>query len=151
MSIRLSTGMRNKICEGGTGGGVKGALDGGFLYIFPGSQPTTPDAGATGTMLGKVSVNADGTTGLTFQLPAVLGVISKTTAQTWQFIGLVDGQAGWFRFSGPGDTPTSTSATAARIDGTIGTAGADVDIGNSNIVTGAVNTVDKFSITMPGA
>jgi hypothetical protein len=147
MSIRLSTGLRNKLLETG----FKPAMDGGFLYIYPGSQPTIPDAGASGTLLGKVSVNADDTTGLTFGLPAVLGVISKTAAETWQFLGLVDGQAGWFRFAQAGDTPTGTSQTAARFDGTIGTAGADVDIGNSNIAAGAVNTVDKFSVTMPGA
>lgn len=151
MSIRLSTGLRNKILEGGAGGGVKGALDGGFVYVYPGTQPTSPDTGATGTLLGKVSVEADDTTGLTFEAAAVLGVIQKAAAELWQFEGLAVGQAGWFRYSEDGDTPTSNSATAARLDGTIGTAGADMDIGNTNITVGAVNTVDRFSVTMPAA
>jgi|KBSMisStaDraftv2_1062788.scaffolds.fasta_scaffold01044_4 hypothetical protein len=147
MSIRLSTGLRNKTLESG----FKPALDNGFLFIYPGSQPTNPDAAASGTLLGKVSASADDVTGLTFQVPAVLGVLSKTADELWQFIGLVDGQAGWFRFAEAGDNPASPSSTAARLDGTIGTAGADVDIGNSNIKTGAVNTVDRFTVTLPGA
>jgi hypothetical protein len=147
MSIRISTGLRNKLLESG----FKPNMDGGFLYLYPGSQPSTPDAAASGTLLGKVTVSADDATGLTFQTPAVLGVMSKTAAELWQFKGLTDGQVGWFRFCEAADTPTTASGTAARFDGTIGTAGADVDIGNSNIKTDAINTVDRFTVTMPGA
>lgn len=150
MTVRLSTGMRNKILDGGSGGGVAGALTSGFIYIYPGTQPTTPDTGATGTLLGKVTVNGDGTTGLSFDASSA-GVLPKAAAQTWRFTGLADGQAAWFRFSAASDTPTATSSSAARIDGTIGTAGADLNIANTNIVTGAVSTVDNFTITMPGS
>lgn len=150
MSVRISTGMRNKILAGGTSGGVKGALAGGFIYIYPGSQPTSPDTGASGTLLGKVTVNGDGSTGLTFDAP-VNGVLSKAAGETWRFIGLADGQAGWFRFSDATDTPTATSTSAARIDGTIGTVGADAEIANTNIVLGSSNTVDQFTVTEPGA
>jgi hypothetical protein len=151
MSIRLSTGLRNKVLVGGAGGGVKGALDLGFIYVYPGAQPTTPDLAATGTLLGKISISALGVTGLTFAAPAVLGVLSKTPAELWQFKGLADGQAGWFRFAEAGDNPAAPSNTAARLDGTIGTAGADMDIANSNIAVDSINTADQFTVTMPGA
>lgn len=151
MSIRLSTGLRNKLLEGGSSGGIKGALASGFVYIYPGSQPTSPDTGATGTLLGKVTVSGDGSTGVTFASTASSGVLSKNGSETWKFTGLADGQAGWFRFSEAGDTPTALSTTAARMDGTIGTAGSDMDIANTNVVTGSSNTVDNFTVTMPGA
>ena len=147
MSIRLSTGLRNKVLESG----LKPALDGGFINIYPGSQPASPDTGATGTLLGTVSIQGLGATGLTLQVPAVLGVISKTAAEVWSFLGLTTGQAGWFRYFEAGDTPSANSTTAARLDGTIGTAGADIDIGNSNIAEGSSNTMDKFAVTLPAA
>jgi len=150
MTIRLSTGLRNDILNGGAGGGVRGAFAGGFIYIFPGTQPASPDTGATGTLLGKVTVNGDGSTGLNFDA-AVNGVMSKALAEVWRFLGLADGQAGWFRFCEASDTPTVTSATASRMDGTLGTAGADMDISNTNVTTGAMNTVGDLTITMPGA
>ena len=33
MTVRLSTGLRNKMLNGGAGGGFKGALDGGKINI----------------------------------------------------------------------------------------------------------------------
>lgn len=150
MTMRLSTGLRNKLLDGGTAGGIKGSLAAGFIYIYTGTPPATPDTGATGTLLGKVTKNNDGITGLTFDA-AVAGVSSKAAAETWQFTGLAAGQAAWFRFSEAADTPTVTDSTKARIDGTLGTAGADVNIANTSITVGAVSTVDSFTVTMPGS
>jgi hypothetical protein len=101
-------------------------------------------------MLGRVTVGGDGVTGLSLGA-AANGVIEKAVAEAWRFVGLADGAAGWWRYSEPGDTPTATSDTMKRIDGSIGTAGADANIANTNVVTGAVSTVDEFAITMPGA
>lgn len=150
MTIRLSTGMRNAILDGGAGGGVKGALAAGFVHIFSGAQPTSGDIGATGVMLGRVTLDGDGVTGINLGA-AANGVIEKAVAEAWRFVGLADGAAGWWRYSEASDTPTATSTTAKRIDGSIGTAGADANIANTNVVTGAISTVDEFSITMPGA
>lgn len=146
MTIRLSTGARTKFLNAG----VKPTLDDGFIYLYAGTQPTSPDTGATAQLLGKVTVEADGTTGVTLDT-AVAGVLSKAVAELWQFSGLADGQVGWFRFSEAADTPTATSTANARIDGSIGTAGGNLNISNTNIVTDAINTVDGFTIVMPGA
>lgn len=148
MTVRISTGMRNALLNGGTAGGVAGALRLGFLYLYDGTQPAAADTGATGTQLGKVTVNDDGTTGLTFDA-AVAGVIAKAAAENWKFHGLANGNAGWYRFCEAADVPGNTSSTAKRIDGLVGTAGADANISNTAIVAGAVSTVDSWSFTMP--
>jgi hypothetical protein len=150
MTIRLSTGARNAMLGNGTNAGLRAALAAGFLYIYSGSQPATADLGATGTLLGKVTVNDDGTTGLTFDAAAA-GVLSKAAAETWKFHGLAAGTAGWFRFSDSADTPTASSATAKRVDGLIGTAGADVNMSNTNVVLAAQSTIDSFSLTLPAS
>jgi hypothetical protein len=149
MTMRLSTGLRNKLLDGGAAGGVKGSFNLGFIAIMTGSQPTTADAAATGTLLGTISVNGGGT-GITFDA-AVAGVLSKAAAETWRFTGLVAGVAGWFRLYAPGDTITNLSTTAARLDGSIGTSGADLNLTNLNITVAQVNTCDTFTVTMPAA
>jgi hypothetical protein len=148
MTIRVSTGARNAMLGNGTNLGLRAALAAGFLYLYTGSQPATADAGATGTLVGKVTVNGDGTTGLTFDA-ASGGVLSKAAAEAWKFTGLADGTVGWFRFSDSADTPTASSATAKRVDGLVGTAGADANMSNTAVLTGAVSTVDSFSLTLP--
>ena len=149
MAARLSTILRNKMLDGGSTGGMKMGLTLGFINVYSGPQPLTADLGATGTLLGTVSVNAGGT-GLTFDA-SVAGVLSKAAAETWKFVGAADGVAGWFRFYEPTDTPSAVTTTKARLDGSIASSGADMTIANISIVTGAPNTVDVFSFTLPSA
>jgi hypothetical protein len=147
MSFRLSTGLRGKILDGGGSGGYKLAFASCFINIYTGSQPASPDNPATGTLLGTVSVNGSGT-GMTFDA-SVAGVLSKAAAETWRFTGLTDGVAGWFRLWQTGDTVTNSSTTAARLDGTCGTSGAELNLTNLNITNGQVNTCDSLTITQP--
>jgi hypothetical protein len=150
MTIRLSTGMTNKLLDGGTTGGIKGAF-GGYLAVFAGSQPADADTGSgAAVLLGTTTNNDDGTTALAFDA-TVAGVISKAAAQNWKFHGLTTGVAGWFLLYQTGDTYTGSSTSYARITGTIGTAGADLNISNTSIVTAAVTTIDTFTISIPKA
>lgn len=147
MTVRLSTGLRNKMLDGGSTGGIKGSLNLGFINVYSGPQPLTADTGATGTLLGTVSVNAGGT-GLTFDA-ASGGVISKAAAEAWKFNGLAVGTAGWFRFYPAAGSPSSTSTTEARLDGSIAAAGADLNLSNISITVSAPSTVDVFQFTIP--
>jgi hypothetical protein len=147
MTIRLSTMARNKLLDGGTSGGIKGAFNLGFMNIYSGSQPSNADTGATGTLLGTVSVNGAGG-GISFD-PSVAGVIAKAAAELWRFTGLAAGIAGWYRLYEATDTPGNTQSTKARVDGAIGSSGADLNLTNLQIQPGQVNTCDAFTITMP--
>lgn len=150
MAIRLSDEARNRLLAGGANGGIKNAFNGGFIAILSGSQPNSANTGATGTLLGTVTVNGDGTTGISFDAP-VAGVISKAAAEAWKFTGLAAGIAGWFRMYAAGDTITATDSTKPRIDGAIGTSGAELNLSNVTIAVGQVNTVDSFTIGEPAA
>jgi hypothetical protein len=147
MTIRLSTMARNKLLDGGANGGIKGAFNLGFMNIYSGSQPSNADTGATGILLGTVSVNGAGG-GISFD-PSVAGVIAKAAAELWRFTGLAAGIAGWYRLYEPTDTPATTQSTKARVDGAIGSSGADLNLTNLQIQLGQVNTCDAFTITMP--
>lgn len=146
MTVRLSTGLRDKMLQGGVGGGLKGALDGGYINIYTGPQPISADAGATGTLLGTVSVNAEGT-GLTFAMPAS-GAIDKSPDETWRFMGLAAGTAGYCRFYPAGGNPAAVSTTEARIDGAIASSGGEMTISNISVTVGSPNTIDQFTIIL---
>jgi hypothetical protein len=117
--------------------------------VYAGSQPADADAAASGTLLGTVTVNGAGT-GLTFDA-AVAGVLSKAAAESWRFTGLADGIAGWFRMWAAGTNPANASTTEARIDGSVGSSGADMNLSNISVKVGQVSTADSFTITAPGA
>lgn len=133
--------------------GIKEALADGVIYIYSGPQPASADDAVQGTLLGKVTEDAAAfafgspTNGLEFDAP-VAGVLNKAAAENWKFNGDADGTAGWFRFMGNPTDSLGSSTTLARIDGNIGTFGADLNLSNINIVTGAPNTVDVFRLSM---
>lgn len=55
MTIRLSTAARNLLLQSG---GFSGAFNKGSINIYSGTQPATPDAAATGALLGTVTVSS---------------------------------------------------------------------------------------------
>lgn len=131
-----------------TTGGIKGALQLGFINIYSGPQPLSANTAATGTLLGTVTLAGDGVTGLTFGAPAS-AVLSKAAAEEWKFIGLAGGTAGWLRFYPAGGNPALTSTSEARIDMAIATSGADANLSNISVTVDAPNTIDSFGITKP--
>ena len=148
MTIRLSDGLRNAMLDGGTGGGIKGALDGCFCAFFTGAQPASANDPMTGTLLGVLSVNGDGVTGLTWDA-ADAGSIAKAASESWRVEWDAVGVAGCFRFYMTGDTLTGSDPDAIRLDGSCGTSGADMNLTNLQTAVGRVDTCDGFAVTMP--
>ena len=153
MTIRLSTGLRNALI--GTGGGLAAVFANGTIEIYSGSQPASADAAPTGTLLGTVSKDAgaftpgSATNGLTWAA-AANGAVTKST-DNWQFTGLAAGTAGWFRLKGNAADAGALSTTLPRLDGSVANSGGDMNLSNTSIAIGSPNTVDVFSVTMPGA
>lgn len=107
-----------------------------------GSLTTVMATYGSGTVAGGVApVN-----GLSFSAP-VNGVVSKKNI--WSFVGVAAGTAGCFRFVQSIPDAGGASATAVRMDGSIATSGADLNLSNLSVTPGAPNTVDTFSWTQP--
>lgn len=105
---------------------------------------TTMTATSSGNMTGGV----DAVNGLQFAAP-VDGVLSKSG--TWSFNGIAVGTAGWFRFKQSALDDNTLSTTLARLDGSIATSGADMNLSNISITVGSPVTVDTLTITMPAS
>jgi len=152
MSVNLSTALRNGMLNAT---GMTTAFANGVLYIFSGPQPLNADAATQGTLLLKITKDAGSfafgtsTNGLNFAAPAS-GVVAKDS-NNWQGVGLVDGIAGWFRLMGNPSDSLGSSTSLPRMDGSVGTAGADLNLSSVNIVTSAPTTIDVFQFTLPAA
>lgn len=140
--------------QGVTNGGLRDIFRNGVLRVYSGSQPATADAAATGTLLleftesGGVFVHGAAANGLNWD-DAVLGVINKAAAETWKATGIADGTAGWFRFcANPADTGL-LSTSLARVDGSVGTSGADMLVVSTAIVTSDIYYMNSSTFTDP--
>ena len=121
-----------------------------------GAEPATADAAATGTLLCTIT----NTTGVSTDynlafLSATVGILTKNT-NTWQGTNIDSGTAGYFRVVRAPSASTlpdngSLSTTQIRLQGDIATSGAVLNLSNPILADGAVQNVDYFSMTLPGA
>lgn len=152
MTVALSTGLRNGMLNAT---GMKEAFTNGVLYIYSGPQPATADAAVQGTLLMKIT-KASGafsfgsaTNGLNLGSPSA-GVVAKDT-DVWSGVGIAVGTAGWFRLMGNTSDDLGSSTTLARMDGSIGTVGADLNLVSTSIAVGTPLTIDVFQYTLPAS
>jgi hypothetical protein len=147
MTIKTSTGLRNGML--GTGS-FKSLMDGGLLKVYGGAVPASADAALGGaTLLVTISLNGAGG-GLSFDAAAADGVIVKTASELWTGTVGTSGTATFYRFVAAGDDGTA-STTQKRVQGTVGTAGADGNITSTALVAAAPQNADYFSIALPTA
>jgi len=135
------------------GGSLKDRFKNGVLRIYSGSQPANPDTAVAGTLLIEVTVASGAfdhgaeANGLEFGA-AASGAIDKD-ADVWSGVGLSAGTAAWCRLCANPNDAGGASTTLDRIDGTVGTSGADLNITNTTIAVGATHTIDQFQFTLP--
>jgi hypothetical protein len=83
---------------------------------------------------------------------AVDGVLSKA-AETWQGTAVATGVAGYFRMVNSTDDASDDSTNKAfpRIQGACGVSGTEMTLSNTTITSGAPQTIDTATITMPAS
>lgn len=125
----------------------------GILYVksrFDGVNITitsnTPTGGLTNTVGTRVDAVAVNTLKL---LASSSGAITKNT-DTWSGVGLAVGTATHFRLITSSDT-NADNQTELRIQGTVSTSGADLNLSNINITVGPTTTIDIFTLTDPAS
>lgn len=146
MTIKTSTGLRNKMLDTGS---MKSRLALGFIKIYSGTEPVNADAAVTGTLLTTISV-AGGGTGLSLAAAAADGVLAKA-AEVWSGAIVATGVAAYYRFSAVGDTGV-LSTTQERVQGSVGLAGADLNLSSVSLVTNAslsAQSIDYYVLTLP--
>lgn len=109
---------------------------------------TNMGTGSGGSTAGVASVN-----GLKMSYGASAGAMVKDPTQTWSGTATGAGTqtAGWFRYRASLADPNTldSSAVYRRMDGSIATSGADLNMSNTAVANGAVQTLSSFTFTVP--
>lgn len=142
---KLSTGLRNKLLDTAP---LKTIFNLGFLELYSGTVPADADQSISGATLLVRFSNNNTTTGLTFASTASGGAITKNLAETWSKAAAGTGTATFFRLVAAGDTGT-LSTTEARIQGSVGLAGADLNLASMSFTATTVYSCDSFTVSLP--
>lgn len=145
MALKLSTAVRAAMLATGS---LKSVLDGGEIRIYSGPVPGSVDSALEAGNLLLVTLKTDTNAGLTLASTAPGGTITKNLAEVWQGTVAAAGTATFYRWVQASDTGVA-STTAIRVQGTIGIAGADMNLSNTALTVGAVQKLEAFSITLP--
>jgi hypothetical protein len=136
------------------GGSMKDVMRNGILRIYSGSQPANADTAYSGTMLCEFTVSsgawvagAEGN-GLEFG-DETDGYLEKCDGEVWSGVAAASGTAGWFRFYANATDAGGASTILPRIDGSVGTSGADLNMASTSITLGNTYTIDSFKLTFP--
>lgn len=142
MSQKQSTGLCNYVLATGS---LAAAFPDMRIRVFSGTVPATADAATSGaTLLNEVKYSGGD---LTFDGSAVAGVLLKNPAETWVGTNTVGGTASFYRVVNAADDNTA-STVFKRLQGTIGVGGADMNVGNTVLTSGATFTLNYFSQSM---
>ena len=137
------------------GGSLKDIFKDGNLRIYSGAQPSSADSAFSGTLLITLTESAGAfvagafDNGLEFEDDPTDGVIEKASAENWQGVGVADGVAGYWVFTGNAADTGAASTTLPRIMGNCGTSGSDLVMGSTTIVSGRKYTLSTFKLTLP--
>lgn len=102
----------------------------------------------TATSSGNITGGVAATAGLTFGVPSA-GTVAKSGV--WSFAGVAAGTAGWFRMKASSLDDNLATTTLVRLDGSVATSGADMNLSNLTIAIGTPTTIDSLTITCPAS
>jgi hypothetical protein len=104
-----------------------------LINIYDGTQPASPDtAVSTQVLLAQLTGNA------TFAPAASSGVLTLNSI-TSDSSANATGTASWFRIT--------TSGGTAKIDGTVGTSGCDLNLSSTSVTSGQTVAITSFTLT----
>lgn len=145
MAVKTSTGLRNSMLATSD---FKALMDGGLIKVYSGTVPATADDSlGSATLLLTISDNDTGA-GIDFDTTPTAGAISKDPNQIWSGTIGTTGTPTFYRHVAAGDTGVS-SITEARIQGTVATAGADMNFADVNFIAAATRSLTYYSVAIP--
>lgn len=145
MAFKFSTGLRKHQIYDGS---IKDALEDCVIRLYSGTVPDSPNSqlGVGNNLLCEINASGEAVRFQPFSAsnPTVL---TKDLSQSWQGEVLEGGTVTFFRLCKQGDTG-SESNSDIRIQGTVGGPSHDLIISNSELVEGAIQRIEYFSMTM---
>lgn len=147
MSARFSTGLRNALLATSS---LRAALNSGEIRIYSGPVPASVDGAISVSNTLLCVIKTDSGAGLTLAVSAADGLITKSPDEVWQGAVVASGTATFYRHVLASDTDVA-STTAIRVQGTAGLAGQNMNLSNPALVSGAVQRLESYVISLPEA
>lgn len=145
MAALSSTGLRNGLLITGS---FRTLLSGtGEIRIYAGPVPASADAATTGATL-LVTIRKNGTDPITFSATATDGVLPKTVGEAWSGVNAATGSPSFYRLVLTADD-NAASTTAVRLQDTVATAGAGINLTAASLTSGATQTLDYYTVALP--
>ncbi|SRR5580765_894169 len=151
--VNLSTGLRAAMLGDI---GLAQALEFGAIHLYTGTQPAAADDAVPPGVVRIGTISKDGAAwvaGSTANGISVVGTstvpfVDKETAD-WEGTAEAEGTIGWFRFVGNETDAGAASLALPRMDGSVGVAGANLNLANINCVVGTPLVITSFRYTLP--
>lgn len=110
-------------------------LNNGYLRIYSGTQPATPETAASGTLLAELRFNATAFSSSTGGIITANSITNDSSANG-------TGTAGWFRC-------LKSDGSTAIYDGECGTSGKELNLSTLSINTGDIVAVTSLQVVLP--
>jgi hypothetical protein len=137
VAVTHSDGLANNDLDNG----FKGAFNTtGVIKIYSGTPPGANNA-VTGTLLSTLALSATAFGAAASRVSTAAAIASDTSAAA-------TGTAGYFRVKLSGDADTAT-ASLKRLEGTVGTSGADMNLNSTAITIGGTVSISSWTYTHP--
>lgn len=107
----------------------------GYLRIYSGSQPATPETAASGVLLAELRFNATAFGASASGVITAGAITADSTADN-------TGTAGYYR-------ALKSDGTTALWDGSVSTSGADLNLNSVAIQSGAAVSISSLTYTLP--
>jgi len=151
--VNLSTGLRAAMLGNI---GLAQALEYGAIHLYTGTQPATADDAVPPGVVRIGTITKDGAAwvagstvgGVNVVGTSTLAYVDKESAD-WEAEAEAEGTIGWFRFVGNAADAGAASVSLPRMDGSVGVAGANLNLANINCVVGTPLVITSFRYTLP--
>lgn len=130
MAIQTSIAARNAELDA-----LAPLANNGYIRIYTGSIPATPETAVSGTLLAELRFNATA-------FGAASGGVITANAITADSSADNTGVAGTYR-------ALASDGTTALWDGTVSTSGADLNLNSTSINAGVTVTISSLTVTLP--
>lgn len=150
MTLRLSSKLSNSMMDTAS---LKGSIAAFVIDIYGGTIPGTPKFANDvpgSTKLARISLTGTGSA-LSWETSSTEGQLEKNASEVWYGLCTLAGTATWFRICTVADDQTDddTTKTRYRIDGTVGTSGADMNLASTTFALNDPIVISAFSLTLP--
>lgn len=146
--VKVSTGLAVSMLGNY---GLTAMMNYGYINIYSGEQPTSPDLPPTGDLLGRITTDGNAfivgaSVGGALELQQdEQGVVSAQG--NWVLTGLADGTAGWWRWYWNSFDDQVQSFYYPRVDGTVGES---LILADTAITTATSVAIDSFVVQFRG-